>query len=265
MRDSPAFTLRLGALGSELLAVSGFSGTEGLSRLFDFRVDFFVRDGEPLAVADLVGRDALLTIAVRAGSPRCVHGQVRGVEALGVKTGRRRYRAHVVPRPWRLSQVHRSRIFQGRSVPDIIKAVLGEGGVEVRLALSGTYAAREYCVQYRESDFAFVSRLMECRQISRAATTEELDAGLSGDHQHIRAVCIKCGASREIDHASGSRAVTECKNQEGKYGSPQMKNNKALVERNYKVSYKVPDSKRHDRKLDGLRDAGFEVILVKFV
>lgn len=101
------------------------------------------------------------------------------------------------------------------------------------------------------------------RQISRGATPEELVAGLSGDHQHIRAVCIKCGASREIDHASGSRAVTECKNQEGKYGSPQMKNNKALVERSFKVSYKVPDSKRHDRKLDGLREAGFEVILVK--
>jgi type VI secretion system secreted protein VgrG len=141
--------------------VSGISGTEGLSRLFDFRVDFFTRDDAALEVTDLVGQDALLTLTVRDGAARYVHGQVRGVEALGLKTGRRRYRAHVVPRLWRLSQVHRSRIFQGQSVPEILKAVLGEGGVEVRQALSGSYAAREYCVQYRESDLAFVSRLME--------------------------------------------------------------------------------------------------------
>ncbi|WP_240359202.1 type VI secretion system tip protein VgrG [Pyxidicoccus trucidator] len=159
--DLPAFTLRVGALGAEVLAVSEVSGTEGVSRLFDFQVDFFTKDGEPLGLADFIGKDALLTLAVREGSPRYVHGQVREVESLGVKTGRRRYRAHVVPKLWRLSRVHRSRIFQNQSVPDILKAVLGEGGVEVRLALSASYAPREYCVQYRESDFAFVSRLME--------------------------------------------------------------------------------------------------------
>ncbi|NMO15901.1 type VI secretion system tip protein TssI/VgrG, partial [Pyxidicoccus fallax] len=159
--SSPAFSVKVGSYGPEALSVSGFSGIEGISRLFDFRVDFFTRDGAPLAVTDLVGQDARVTLSVRDGDPRYVHGQVRAVESLGMKTGRQRYRAHVVPRLWRLSQVHKSRIFQGQSVPDILKAVLGEGGVEVRLALSGSYAAREYCVQYRESDFAFVSRLME--------------------------------------------------------------------------------------------------------
>ncbi|QSQ21322.1 type VI secretion system tip protein VgrG [Pyxidicoccus parkwayensis] len=160
-RHSRAFTLRIGTLGAESLTVSAFAGREAISQPFDFQVDFFTRDGEPLAVADLVGRDALLTLSVRDGGPRYVHGVVREVESPGVKTGRRRYRAHVVPKLWRLSQVHKSRIFQNKSVPDILKAVLGEGGIEVRLALSGSYAAREYCVQYRESDFAFVSRLME--------------------------------------------------------------------------------------------------------
>ncbi|QSQ24083.1 type VI secretion system tip protein VgrG [Pyxidicoccus parkwayensis] len=159
--NSPAFSVQVGAFGPEALSVSGISGTEGVSRLYDFRVDFFTKDGEPLTVADLVGKDALLTLSVRDGSPRYVHGVVREVESPGLKTGRRRYRAHVVPKLWRLSQVHKSRIFQNKSVPDILKAVLGEGGIEVRLALSGSYAAREYCVQYRESDFAFVSRLME--------------------------------------------------------------------------------------------------------
>ncbi|WP_426753477.1 type VI secretion system tip protein TssI/VgrG [Myxococcus sp. Y35] len=160
-RSAPAFSMKVGAYGAEVLSVSGLSGVEGMSRLFDFRVDFFTGDGEPLAAADLVGKDALVTLEVRDGLPRVVHGQVRAVESLGLKTGRQRYRAHVVPKLWRLTQVHRSRIFQDKSVPDILKAVLGEAGVDVRLALSGSYAKREYCVQYRESDFAFLSRLME--------------------------------------------------------------------------------------------------------
>jgi type VI secretion system secreted protein VgrG len=158
---SPAFSVKVGAYGSDALSVSAVSGTEALSRLYDFRVDFFTKDGEPLTVADLVGKDALVTLAVRDGFSRFVHGQVRAVESLGMKTGRQRYRALVVPKLWRLTQVHRSRIFQGKSVPDILKAVLAEGGVEVKLALSGSYAPREYCVQYRESDFAFLCRLME--------------------------------------------------------------------------------------------------------
>ncbi|HLL54264.1 MAG TPA: type VI secretion system tip protein TssI/VgrG, partial [Myxococcaceae bacterium] len=61
----------------------------------------------------------------------------------------------------RLMHVRRSRIFQGKSTADIVKAVLSEGGVEHRWAASGSYAPREYCVQYRESDFDFISRLME--------------------------------------------------------------------------------------------------------
>lgn len=159
--SAPAFSVQVGSLGADALSVSSISGTEALSHLFDFRVDFFAKDGEPIAASELLEQDALLTFSVRDGAPRYLHGWVREVESLGVKTGRRRYRAHVVPRLWRLTQHHRSRIFQQKSVPDILKAVLDEAGVKTRLSLSGSYAARDYCVQYRESDFAFLSRLME--------------------------------------------------------------------------------------------------------
>ncbi|NTX52484.1 type VI secretion system tip protein VgrG [Myxococcus sp. CA039A] len=160
-QSSPAFSLKVGPHGPDGLGVSGVSGSEGLSRLYDFRVDFFTVDAEPLEVAELVGQDALVTFSVRDFAARHVHGWVREVEALGMKTGRRRYRAHVVPRLWRLTQAHKSRIFQEKTVPDILKAVLKENGIEVRAALSAAYAPREYCVQYRETDFAFLSRLME--------------------------------------------------------------------------------------------------------
>lgn len=102
------------------------------------------------------------------------------------------------------------------------------------------------------------------RQISRDATAEEMAAGLPGDHQHVRAVCMKCGKSRELDHAASKREVTECKNQERSYGSEQLMNNRVLAERGCKVSYKVPATKRTDRKVTTLKDAGFDVVFVAF-
>jgi type VI secretion system secreted protein VgrG len=74
------------------------------------------------------------------------------------------YRAVLVPAVWRLQHRRDSRIFQELAVPDILKKVLQAAGLPgnaYRFALSGSYAPREYCVQYRESDWAFLCRLME--------------------------------------------------------------------------------------------------------
>ena len=103
------------------------------------------------------------------------------------------------------------------------------------------------------------------RQISRGVTPDEELMGAKGDHQHIKAVCIKCGQLRELDHAADKRMITECKNQEQPYGgTTQFRNNQALVERGYRVSYKVPEFQRGDRRLESLSDAGFEVVFVRF-
>ncbi|HWG96079.1 MAG TPA: type VI secretion system tip protein TssI/VgrG, partial [Nitrospira sp.] len=54
------------------------------------------------------------------------------------------------------------RIFQGKKVPDIIQEIFKENGItDIKTVLKATYEPREYCVQYRETDFNFVSRLME--------------------------------------------------------------------------------------------------------
>ncbi|MFL5350011.1 MAG: hypothetical protein ACJ8AT_34980 [Hyalangium sp.] len=103
------------------------------------------------------------------------------------------------------------------------------------------------------------------RQISRGATQAELSADLPGNHQHIKAVCVKCGQFRELDHASSKTSPVECKDQKGSYGgTAQFKNNKTLAERGYKVSYKVPANKKFDEKLTLLKNAGFDVIPVPF-
>ncbi|WP_164010869.1 hypothetical protein [Pyxidicoccus trucidator] len=118
-------------------------------------------------------------------------------------------------------------------------------------------AAAEYNVR--------LGHITHGRQISRGATPDEESAGAKGDHQHIKAVCIKCGQLRELDHAPDKRVITECKNQGGSYGgSTQFRNNQGLAQRGFRVSYKVPESQRGDRRLESLQDAGFEVIFVRF-
>lgn len=157
----PAFSLRVGPFDPGDLTVDRFTGTEGLNRLYDFQIDFHPAGDVPLEAAELLGVEALLTFEVPGGSPRYLHGKVRSISALGHRGGGWRYRIWVVPQLWWLTRVHQSRIFQGKTVPDILQEVLSEAGVEARLSLSGSYEAREYCTQYRETDFTFLSRLME--------------------------------------------------------------------------------------------------------
>jgi type VI secretion system secreted protein VgrG len=74
------------------------------------------------------------------------------------------YTAELVPKVWLLGHRRNSRIFQELAVPDIIKKVLTDAKIppdQFKFNLKGKYAEREYCVQYRESDLAFISRLME--------------------------------------------------------------------------------------------------------
>jgi len=163
--NAPAFSLQVGPHAASSLVVTRFSGSESISRLYDFRIEFFEKDTQLLELAQLPGTPAQLTLQIGDAPVRYVHGLVRQVELVGRISGHWRYRVQVVPKLERLCQMRKSRIFQEQSVPDIVQAVLGEAGVEHRLALSGSYAPREYCVQYRESDFDFVSRLLESEGI----------------------------------------------------------------------------------------------------
>ena len=69
-----------------------------------------------------------------------------------------------MPRLWLLTHRYQSRIFQQKTVPDIVQAVFTGAGLtsdQFKLTLNETYEPREYCVQYRETDFNFVCRLLE--------------------------------------------------------------------------------------------------------
>ncbi|WP_224366119.1 type VI secretion system Vgr family protein [Hyalangium versicolor] len=159
------FELQIGPLAAADVVATRLTGEESLSEPFNFQLDFFPVSQEPLDTSELLGTQASLSVRNPEGAERFVHGWVEEVEDLGPRNGRPEYRVRLVPQLRQLRHIRRSRIFQHLSVPDIVSKVLKAGQVDYRLALSGSYPAREYCVQYRESDLDFVRRLLESEGI----------------------------------------------------------------------------------------------------
>lgn len=150
-------------LGADAFILTAVSGREELSRPFSFQLELVAELSVTVAPADLVGQGVAWTIAYPDEAPRQFHGVVRRLIA-GEVVGRTRrvYRAEVVPWLWFLTRTADCKIFQNKTAPDIITAVFsGFGFSDFKKSLSGTYATRDYCVQYRETAFEFVSRLME--------------------------------------------------------------------------------------------------------
>jgi type VI secretion system secreted protein VgrG len=139
-----------------------FTGTESISRLFNFQLELESEQGA-IAAKDIVGKSVTWSVSRQEQAPRYFNGFVSRFVAGAV--GRRKlrgYRAEVVPWPWFLTRATDCRIFQNQSTPDIIQAVFNNFGFsDFELALKGSYPKREYCVQFRETAFNFVARLME--------------------------------------------------------------------------------------------------------
>jgi type VI secretion system secreted protein VgrG len=149
-------------LSAEQLKFRAMRGQEGISQLFEFEVDM-VSTSFSLDLKTLLGTSLTLELADE-GAPRYLNGTVVRFELVGRanETGRHYiYRALVQPWLWYLTRTTDYRIFQNKSVPEVLDDVLGKYGFQFEKRLTGSYRPWEYCVQYQESDFAFVSRLME--------------------------------------------------------------------------------------------------------
>ncbi len=143
--------------GEDAFLLSGFRGPEAISRLFRFELDLLAEPHTELT--KLIGQPVTVTMRIGTREKRFFHGLISRFTQ-GARGERFTHcRAEMVPQLWTLTKKIRSRIFQHLTVPDILDQVLN--GLKVRQDLTATYKERDYCVQYRESDFAFVSRLME--------------------------------------------------------------------------------------------------------
>jgi len=143
----------------DTLFITNLSGTEGLSQLFAFDLDLIAENGTAVPFDRLLGKELTARLASRAGQVRFFSGVVSRMSQGASDTEFTTYQARIVPKFWFLTRSSRSRIFQQITVPDILKKVLA--GLTPTFDLKGTYEPRDYCVQYRETDFNFASRLME--------------------------------------------------------------------------------------------------------
>ena len=150
-------------LGANKLLIRSIDGMEGLSQLFSFRVECFAFNEDEIDFSRLIGQPitvrVILDQASTARLERFYHGMVQTVTRGARGTTTTSYSIQAVPRFWFLTRTTQSRIFQQKSVPDILKDVLKS--IPAIYDFTGTYEPRDYCVQYRESDFEFASRLME--------------------------------------------------------------------------------------------------------
>lgn len=146
-------------LGKDALVLVRFNGTEQLGQLFDFQIEA-ISETSNLDFTQAIGKHCTLTFKTY-GSERMFDGMLTEAQWIGVQGDFQAYRLTLRPWLWMLSQRADCRIFQNKSVVDIIKKVFDTAGFsDYRTSLSD-YPKIKYCVQYRESDLAFVSRLME--------------------------------------------------------------------------------------------------------
>ncbi len=139
----------------DLLEVRQFSIQERLSSLF---LVSLVVVSENATSTSRCGRSEA-RFSFRGATPRLVR-LCRSSDRLR-KSGLAIYHMNVVPRLWLTTQRRNYRMFQQRSEPDIVTELLEEWGITPDKKLSGTYKKRKYRVQYGESDFAFLSRMLE--------------------------------------------------------------------------------------------------------
>ncbi len=147
-------------LGKDAVLLRGVSGQESVSQLFRFQLDL-LSENDSISFDGIVGKSVTIHLETVDGE-RTFNGFISRFSQ-GSHDGRfTYYRAEMVPWLWFLTRTADCRIFQQKSVPDIIKKIFEDLGFQdFELRLYKTYTPREYCVQYRETDFNFVSRLME--------------------------------------------------------------------------------------------------------
>lgn len=148
-------------LGKDKLLFYRMNGSEGLGAMFEYEMEFLSLD-DGIDPKDLIGQTLTVSVALANGGKRHFHGYVSRFGMVGSLDDFACYRAVVHPWLWFLTRCSDCRIFQHKSVPTIVEEVFRyRGFTEFKNKLTGSYPPREYCVQYRESDFNFVSRLME--------------------------------------------------------------------------------------------------------
>ncbi len=148
-------------LGEDVLLLRSMTATERLGSPFEYQLTLLSARID-IRADDLLGTSATATLQLPGGERRFYNGYVNRFSHIGWERNFALYRATLVPWLWFLSRTADCRIFQKRTVPDIVKEIFRDlGFTDFEERLSGSYRQWVYCVQYRETDLSFVSRLLE--------------------------------------------------------------------------------------------------------
>jgi type VI secretion system secreted protein VgrG len=194
-------------LGEDVLLLTGLHGMEGISFPFSFKLD--LASQQDIAFGDIIGQNVTVTIYLADHTPRYLNGVISNFSQFRSGSGDelKTYSATLVPWLWLLSMTSDSRIFQNKTIPQILEQIFNEKGFnDFRFNLNGTYPPRVYCVQYRETDFNFVSRLME--QFGLFYFFEHEDGRhtlVISDYAHAHSDCPNQETARYHSLSSGER------------------------------------------------------------
>lgn len=151
-------------LGEDVLVFYRMTGTEQLGRLFEYELEL-LSEKTYIQLTEILGKNVTVRMQLpesRGGGARYFNGFVTRFSYLGMRGMRYgAYRATLSPWLWFLTRTADCRIFQKKTVPQIIEMIFEKHGFKDFKKSLGQYRTWEYCVQYRETDFNFISRLME--------------------------------------------------------------------------------------------------------
>lgn len=205
--------LHVHVASGDALDVREFSVTERMSSLFEITL-VVVCPNPDIDFEAVVGQSASFSLdeGFSGATPRTWTGLCNEFQQLAVEeSGLSTYRLSLVPTSWLLTQRRNHRMFQQKSELDIALELLAEWGIEPEKRLTATYKKRKYRVQYGESDFAFLSRMLEDAGISYFFESGEptklvlsdaphrADARApipfrenptTADREHVRKVCV---------------------------------------------------------------------------
>ena len=166
-------------LGEDVLLLQRMHATERLSGLFEYTLDLLASDHD-IKFEDVLGDNFTVRYELSRGGTRYFNGFVSDFSHVGESGHFAAYRATLRPWLWFLTRTSDCRIFQEQTVPGIVKQVFRDHGLtDFEERLTGEYRQWDYCAQYRETDFNFVSRLLEGEGIYYYFTHED------GKHQLI--------------------------------------------------------------------------------
>jgi len=112
-------------LGKDKLLLKGFRGSEGISRLFRFELDLLSEDPD-IQYTDIIGKEVTISLRQADGTPRFLSGIISRFGQGGTDDLFTSYHAEMVPWLWFLTRTEDCRIFQNKSIPDIIKQVFSD-------------------------------------------------------------------------------------------------------------------------------------------